>query len=264
MIMGCNLIDGVAHARDLKYVDKLFKAYNPDQKVLETFHLGKSAGINATFMVNKAYPLFNKYRKAYSSKMKAIYQIELKPKDFFGDINRAIDNGADTMYIVGYESDKYVKDGRMDRLAKALDHIKKQGYLAIMGGIGPLGGAIAQPAMGAIFDAQTIASVPAGQIAEVLKSAAAAAITVLPGNFRKVPELQSKKGNKPDSNFGGVQVGTITYSWRSMPQDTEKILQYCIQTGISSIEWQGYAAEKFAGIPEIPGRPDPGTTLSEA
>ncbi len=43
--------------------------------------------------------------------------------------------------------------------------------LAIMGGIGFLGGAIAQPVLGAIFDAQTVAAVPAGQVTEVLKSA---------------------------------------------------------------------------------------------
>ena len=44
--------------------------------------------------------------------------------------------------------------------------------LAIMGGIGFLGGAIAQPVLGAIFDAQTAASVPAGQAIEILKAAA--------------------------------------------------------------------------------------------
>jgi MFS family permease len=43
--------------------------------------------------------------------------------------------------------------------------------LAIMGGIGFLGGAIAQPALGAIFDAQTRLAVPAGQTLEVLKAA---------------------------------------------------------------------------------------------
>jgi fucose permease len=43
--------------------------------------------------------------------------------------------------------------------------------LAIMGGIGFLGGAIAQPVLGAIFDAQTFAAVPAGQSVEVLKTA---------------------------------------------------------------------------------------------
>jgi MFS family permease len=43
--------------------------------------------------------------------------------------------------------------------------------LAIMGGIGFLGGAIAQPVLGAIFDAQTLAAVPAGQSVEVLRTA---------------------------------------------------------------------------------------------
>ncbi len=43
--------------------------------------------------------------------------------------------------------------------------------LAIMGGIGFLGGAIAQPVLGAIFDAQTLASIPAGQTIEALKQA---------------------------------------------------------------------------------------------
>jgi hypothetical protein len=42
-----------------------------------------------------------------------------------------------------------------------------------MGGIGFLGGAIAQPVLGAIFDAQTAAAVPAGQTLAVLKAAAA-------------------------------------------------------------------------------------------
>lgn len=42
-----------------------------------------------------------------------------------------------------------------------------------MGGIGFLGGAIAQPVLGAIFDAQTVAAVPAGQTLEILKTAAA-------------------------------------------------------------------------------------------
>ncbi|MCJ7447023.1 MAG: MFS transporter [Bacteroidales bacterium] len=45
--------------------------------------------------------------------------------------------------------------------------------LAIMGGIGFLGGAIAQPTLGAIFDSQTAAAIPAGQVIDVLKTAAA-------------------------------------------------------------------------------------------
>ena len=44
--------------------------------------------------------------------------------------------------------------------------------LAIMGGIGFLGGAIAQPALGAIFDARTAAAIPSGQAIDILKNAA--------------------------------------------------------------------------------------------
>ena len=45
--------------------------------------------------------------------------------------------------------------------------------LAIMGGIGCLGGAIAQPVLGAIFDSQTATAIPADQVIDVLKTAVA-------------------------------------------------------------------------------------------
>jgi sugar phosphate isomerase/epimerase len=79
---------------------------------------------------------------------------------------------------------------------------------------------------------------------------AAAAFSIIPvlSGYRNETAIQ--KGKKPNSIFGGVQVGTITYSWRSMPESAEEILGYCLQTGISSIEWQGYASERYAGIPQ--------------
>lgn len=54
---------------------------------------------------------------------------------------------------------------------------------------------------------------------------------------------------KPDSCFGGVQIGVITYSYRSLPSSAEDILKYVIQSGISSIELMGGPAEEFAGAP---------------
>jgi MFS family permease len=44
--------------------------------------------------------------------------------------------------------------------------------LAIMGGIGFFGGAIAQVALGAIFEHQTLAALPTGQTAELIRTAA--------------------------------------------------------------------------------------------
>ena len=57
-------------------------------------------------------------------------------------------------------------------------------------------------------------------------------------------------GKKPDSNFEGVQIGAITYSWRSMPSTASDILKYCVEAGISSIELMGDVAEAFAGLPK--------------
>jgi sugar phosphate isomerase/epimerase len=61
--------------------------------------------------------------------------------------------------------------------------------------------------------------------------------------------------DKPDSNFKGVQIGVITYSWRSMPGAPADIISYCKQTGISSIELMGNVAETYAGAPEGFPRP---------
>jgi len=63
MVLGCNLIGGWSHARDLIYSEKLFKAYNNERKIIETLYLAEQAGINTTFMVTQYYQTFNKYKK---------------------------------------------------------------------------------------------------------------------------------------------------------------------------------------------------------
>ena len=69
---------------------------------------------------------------------------------------------------------------------------------------------------------------------------------------------------KPNSKFGGVQIGAITYSWRSMPSTAEDILKYCIEGGISSVELMGNVAEDFAGLPAGAPRPPRGANLSDS
>ena len=55
---------------------------------------------------------------------------------------------------------------------------------------------------------------------------------------------------KPNSVFNGVQIGTITYSYRSMPdQSAEATLKYVLDSGISAIELMGGPVESFAGAP---------------
>src|SRR5215510_8187339 len=55
---------------------------------------------------------------------------------------------------------------------------------------------------------------------------------------------------KPNSLIDGVQIGTITYSYRSLSdQSAEATLKYIVDSGISAIELMGGPVESFAGIP---------------
>lgn len=61
--------------------------------------------------------------------------------------------------------------------------------------------------------------------------------------------------SRPNSLINGVQLGTITYSYRSMPdQSAEATLKYILDSGISAIEFMGGPVEAFAGAPAPPGR----------
>ena len=57
---------------------------------------------------------------------------------------------------------------------------------------------------------------------------------------------------KPNSKFGGVQIGAISYSWRSMPGGVENIIKYCNETGINSLELMSNDVENYLGAPVNP------------
>src|SRR5712692_6935040 len=54
---------------------------------------------------------------------------------------------------------------------------------------------------------------------------------------------------KPNSAFGGVQIGAITYSFRDLPSSGEEVLKYCLECGISAVELMSNTAESYAGAP---------------
>jgi sugar phosphate isomerase/epimerase len=73
--------------------------------------------------------------------------------------------------------------------------------------------------------------------------------------------LSALAQTKPDSLIDGVQIGAITYSYRSMAdQSAEATLKYIVDSGISSIELMGGPVESFAGAPASarPGGPGRG------
>jgi len=87
-------------------------------------------------------------------------------------------------------------------------------------------------------------------------TAAVAAFSMMPVNLfsKSSPVVKTATGTKPDSNFGGVQIGAITYSWRSMPGGVDNVIKYCTEAGISSIELMSNDVEEFLGAPHAPQR----------
>jgi sugar phosphate isomerase/epimerase len=67
--------------------------------------------------------------------------------------------------------------------------------------------------------------------------------------------------SSPTSLINGVQVGAITYSFRSLPGNATQILQYCIDANISAIELMGDAIEQYAGAPTSPVQWVPGMKI---
>jgi sugar phosphate isomerase/epimerase len=68
---------------------------------------------------------------------------------------------------------------------------------------------------------------------------------------------------KPNSKFNGVQVGVITYSFRSMPSTIPDLVKYCVACNINAIELMGDAAEAYAGAPQRNGNADYNTQIAQ-
>ena len=88
---------------------------------------------------------------------------------------------------------------------------------------------------------------------ELMGGAAAIAASTIMSRYA-LGRSGGRGASKPNSNFNGVQIGAITYSYRSMPSTAEDILKYAVRCGLSSIELMGDAAENFAGMPRGAGR----------
>jgi sugar phosphate isomerase/epimerase len=85
-------------------------------------------------------------------------------------------------------------------------------------------------------------------------TATVAAFSLMPVNLfgKSTSVAKETTGTKPNSNFGGVQIGTITYSWRDLPGGVENIIKYCKETGISSIELMSGDVEEYLGAAKNP------------
>ncbi|HLY70525.1 MAG TPA: sugar phosphate isomerase/epimerase [Puia sp.] len=82
---------------------------------------------------------------------------------------------------------------------------------------------------------------------------------LMAGSAAQAKSLLKYFEKDPDSKFFGVQIGVITYSFRSMPGSIAQVLQYCVDSNINAIELIGDAAEDYAGKPVNPVKMGPRT-----
>lgn len=88
-----------------------------------------------------------------------------------------------------------------------------------------------------------------------ISAAALAGISVLPSlssctNGKSA--APSASDGKVNSNFAGVALGAITYSWRSLPGGLENLIKYCKEANISNLELMGNDLETALNVPINP------------
>lgn len=133
VICGGNLIGGWAHSRDLIYVSRLFKAYNTDDKIMETLQVCEANGVNTILTNPVSGPVINRYWRERGGKIQWLSEVHPTPEDVKTTAMSVIDNGACMAYIQGAVGDRLLRDGHLDTIAKSVEFVKDCGVPAGVG-----------------------------------------------------------------------------------------------------------------------------------
>jgi hypothetical protein len=137
IVCGGNLITGYAHSRDLVYVSRLVKAYFTEEKIMETWALCESRGINTMIFHpsdRRALEIYRTYT-ARGGKIQFVAQLDGKPEGMDRSIQEAIDAGATAIVLVGNLGDKWSREGEAG-LAQLRDFVVKVQANEVPCGIG--------------------------------------------------------------------------------------------------------------------------------
>ncbi len=131
VILGGNLVNGYAHARDLIYVNNLVKAYHTTEKVLEMLWLAEKCGMDTMiFNLQVGHRFALEYQKRNIGNTTFIAQCAAA--DNLRDrVHLAIDVGAKGAYI--QQVSNLVKEDRFDEVVEVLDIIRDNGLVAGIG-----------------------------------------------------------------------------------------------------------------------------------
>ncbi len=135
LFIGCNLISGIPHGRDMMYLARLFRAYNTEAKIFETLEIAQACGINTMLVSPGIWAPVEKYNKRRTQKLQTLVNFKpLADKTKMNDeIKWRIDKGATLLYSHGMDTDGLTMTGQLDVLGQAIDLVKAQGVPAGVG-----------------------------------------------------------------------------------------------------------------------------------
>ena len=125
LFLGGNLMGGWAHSRDLIYVSKLIKTYHSDQKVFDTFRVAEKCGINTILTNPQLARVINDYWIKEGGKIQFFSDCGIRG-DAMEGVKMSLRGRAHSCYVQGEISDRLVREGKVEEIAKVLDFIRKQ------------------------------------------------------------------------------------------------------------------------------------------
>ena len=133
MFMGCNLMGGWLHSRDLIYVSQLGKQYHTKEKIFETLLLGEECGMNTIILNTSLCPVINSYWKEARGKMQFISDCA-GAGEVENAIKVSIDSGAAMCYIQGEITDRLLRQNKsMEIVGEWIEKIRQHNVPAGIG-----------------------------------------------------------------------------------------------------------------------------------
>lgn len=144
VIAGGNIVSGWCHQRDLLYVSTLAGHYLTQEKQFDTLEMYEEYGINTCSPDPSQLEFINQYKDERGGKIQTIVGVHDDWDKFNNSswpglkewIDRCIDLGSTTLYTQGGYTEHVMKTGKPENIeiiAKAIQYIKDQGYLAGLG-----------------------------------------------------------------------------------------------------------------------------------
>ena len=136
LICGGNLISGYAHSRNLAYVSDLMKHYFTDDKIVETFEICETSGINTVITtVNPDTLRVLKRHWKNGGKLQWIAQMHTKMSDPLNEPKQAVENGAVGAVIQGAYAERMVKSAKgIEAIKQIVSYVKSKKLIAGVGG----------------------------------------------------------------------------------------------------------------------------------